>query len=53
MKKKSLLLTALATLGLSAATMAQSVPSYVSISGLIAYYPLDGNGNDLSGNKGV
>ena len=51
MKKKSLLLTAVATLGLSAATMAQSVPSYVPISGLIAYYPLDGNGNDLSGNN--
>ena len=51
MKKKNLLLTAVATLGLTAATMAQSVPSYVPISGLVAYYPLDGNGNDLSGNS--
>ncbi|MBM3418516.1 MAG: T9SS type A sorting domain-containing protein [Bacteroidetes bacterium] len=51
MKKKSLLLTALATLGLSAATMAQNVPSYVPTNGLVAYYPLDGSGNDLSGNN--
>ena len=51
MKKKSLLLTAVATLGFTASTLAQSVPSYVPISGLVAYYPLDGNGNDLSGNN--
>ena len=51
MKKKSLLLTALATLGLTAAIMAQNVPSYVPTNGLVAYYPLDGSGNDLSGNN--
>jgi hypothetical protein len=27
------------------------VPSYVPANGLVAYYPLDGNGNDLSGNS--
>ena len=27
------------------------IPNYVPTSGLVAYYPLDGNGNDLSGNN--
>ena len=51
MKIKKILLTAVATLGFTAATLAQSLPSYVPTSGLVAYYPLDGNGNDLSGNN--
>ena len=50
MKKKSLLLTAVATLGLTAATMAQSVPSYVPTNGLVGWWPFNGNANDESGN---
>lgn len=50
MKKKSLLLTALATLGLTVATMAQSVPSYVPTNGLVGWWPFNGNANDESGN---
>jgi hypothetical protein len=38
MKKKSLLLTAVATLGLTAATMAQSVPGYVPTNGLVGWW---------------
>ena len=47
---KSLLLTAVATLGLTAATMAQSVPSYVPTNGLVGWWPFNGNANDESGN---
>jgi hypothetical protein len=50
MKKKSLLLTALATLGLTTATMAQNVPSYVPTNGLVGWWPFNGNANDESGN---
>ena len=50
MKKKSLLLTAVATLGLTAATMAQNVPSYVPTNGLVGWWPFNGNANDESGN---
>jgi hypothetical protein len=51
MKKKNLLLTAVATLGLTAATMAQSVPSYVPTIGLVGWWPFNGNANDESGNN--
>jgi hypothetical protein len=50
MKKKSLLLTAVATLGFNAATMAQNLPSYVPTSGLVGWWPFNGNANDESGN---
>lgn len=50
MKKKSLLLTALATISLTTATMAQSVPSYVPTNGLVGWWPFNGNANDESGN---
>ncbi len=50
MKKKSLLLIAVATLGLTVATMAQSVPSYVPTNGLVGWWPFNGNANDESGN---
>jgi len=50
MKKKILLLTALATLGLKTGTIAQTVPSYVPTNGLVAWYPFNGNANDESGN---
>jgi hypothetical protein len=49
-KKKNLLLTAVAILGLAAATMAQSVPSYVPTNGLVGWWPFNGNANDESGN---
>jgi hypothetical protein len=39
MKNKILLLMAVATLGLTAKTMAQ-VPSYVPTNGLVGYWPL-------------
>ena len=50
MKKKSLLLTVVATLGLTAATMAQNVPAYVPTNGLVGWWPFNGNANDESGN---
>jgi hypothetical protein len=49
MKKKNLLLTAVAMLGLAAATMAQ-VPNYVPTDGLVGWWPFNGNANDESGN---
>ena len=49
MKKKILLLIVVATLGLTAATMAQ-VPNYVPTNGLVGYWPFNGNANDESGN---
>jgi hypothetical protein len=49
MKKKSLLFTAVATLGLTAATMAQNVPNYVPTNGLVGWWPFNGNANDESG----
>ena len=55
MKMKNLLLTAVATLGLTAATMAQNVPSYVPTNGLVGWWPFTGNANDESanGNNGI
>ena len=47
---KTLLLTAVATLGLTAATMAQNLPSYVPSNGLVGWWPFNGNANDESGN---
>ena len=49
MKKKILLLVAVATMGLATATMAQ-VPNYVPTNGLVGYWPFNGNANDESGN---
>jgi len=49
MKNKILLLIAVATLGLTATTLAQ-VPSYVPSNGLVGYWPFNGNANDESGN---
>jgi hypothetical protein len=50
MKLKSILLTAVATLGLTAATMAQ-VPNYLPTNGLVGWWPFNGNANDESGNN--
>ncbi len=49
MKLKSILLTAVATLGLTTASMAQ-VPNYVPTNGLVGWWPFNGNANDESGN---
>jgi len=49
MKNKVLLLIAVATLGLTATTLAQ-VPSYVPSNGLVGYWPFNNNANDESGN---
>jgi hypothetical protein len=49
MKQKSVFLMIAVLLGLRIAAAAQTPPSYVPTNGLVAYYPLDGNGNDLSG----
>lgn len=50
MKKKNLLFTAIAILGLGIKTNAQ-VPTYVPTSGLAAWYSFDGDANDDSGNN--
>ena len=50
MKMKQLLLVAAALLGLTAASMAQNVPSYVPGNGLVGWWPFNGNANDESGN---
>jgi hypothetical protein len=49
--KKNLFLTIAATLGLTAVTMAQNVPSYVSTNGLVGWWPFNGNANDESANS--
>ena len=50
MKKKNLLLTALAIFGLATSTIGQTVPSYIPTSGLVGWWPFNGNANDGSGN---
>jgi hypothetical protein len=50
MKMKNLLLTIAATFGMTALTMAQNVPNYVPINGLVGWWPFNGNANDESGN---
>jgi hypothetical protein len=50
MKTKTLLLTAMATFGMTIATMAQNVPNYVPTNGLVGWWPFNGNVNDESGN---
>ena len=50
MKMKTLLLVTIATLGLTAETMAQNLPNYVPANGLVGWWPFNGNANDESGN---
>jgi hypothetical protein len=50
MKKKNLLMTAVAIFGLATITNAQ-VPSYVPTNGLVGYWPFNGNANDASTNN--
>jgi hypothetical protein len=51
MKKKIFFLTAVATLSLTTATIAQNVPNYVPTNGLVGWWPFNGNANDESGNN--
>ena len=50
MKKKNLLMTAVAVFGLATISIAQTVPSYVPTTGLVGWWPFNGNANDESGN---
>jgi hypothetical protein len=50
LKTKEILLSVALTLIMTAASMAQNVPSYVPTNGLIGWYPFTGNANDSSGN---
>jgi hypothetical protein len=50
MKKKNLLMTAVAIIGFATITIAQPVPSYVPTTGLVGWWPFTGNANDESGN---
>ena len=50
MKLESILLTAVATISLATATMAQ-VPNYVPSNGLVGWWPFNGNANDESSNS--
>jgi hypothetical protein len=51
MKKKNLLMTAIAIFGLATITVSQTVPSYVPTTGLVGWWPFNGNANDESGNN--
>jgi hypothetical protein len=51
MKKKNLLMTAMAIFGLATITFGQTVPSYIPTSGLVGWWPFNGNANDESGNN--
>ena len=50
MKKKNLLMTAIAIFGLATITFGQTVPSYIPTTGLVGWWPFNGNANDGSGN---
>jgi hypothetical protein len=50
MKKKNLLMTAIAIFGLATISIAQTVPTYVATNGLVGWWPFNGNANDESGN---
>jgi Concanavalin A-like lectin/glucanases superfamily/Secretion system C-terminal sorting domain len=51
MRNKKLLFTAMASIGMMSASMAQTVPSYVPTVGLQLWMPFNGNANDESGNN--
>jgi hypothetical protein len=55
MKKKNLLMTAIAIFGLATITFGQTVPSYIPTTGLVGWWPFNGNANDesINGNNGV
>jgi hypothetical protein len=47
---KNLIITAVAIFGLATITFGQTVPSYIPTSGLVGWWPFNGNANDESGN---
>lgn len=49
MKRKNLLMIISVIFGLATISIAQSVPSYVSTSGLVGWWPFNGNANDEGG----
>ena len=54
MKKKNSLMTVVAFFAITTITLAQ-VPTYVPTSGLVGWWPFNGNANDesINGNNGV
>jgi hypothetical protein len=50
MKTKKLLLTAVTIMCFTIFTIGQTVPSYVPTTGLVGWWPFNGNANDSSGN---
>jgi uncharacterized protein YqgQ len=48
---RKILLSAVAIISMSTASMAQSVPNYVPTNGLVGWWPFNGNANDESGNN--
>jgi hypothetical protein len=50
MKNKNTLLSIILFFGALATSVAQPVPSYVPVNGLVSWYPFSGNANDESGN---
>jgi hypothetical protein len=47
---KRILLTITLVLFIAPIAKAQDLPSYIPTDGLVAYYPFNGNANDISGN---
>ena len=43
-------MTAITIFGLATITFGQTVPSYIPTSGLVGWWPFNGNANDESGN---
>ena len=50
MKNKNTFLSIILFFGALATSVAQPVPSYVPVNGLVSWYPFSGNANDESGN---
>jgi hypothetical protein len=50
MKKKNLLMIMVAILGFTTISISQTIPSYIPNSGLVGWWPFNGNTNDESGN---
>lgn len=49
--KRKILKTAITTLGITTATMAQTVPSYVPTNGLLGWWPFSNSAADMGGNS--
>jgi hypothetical protein len=48
--RNKILLSAVAAISMTTASMAQSVPNYLPTNGLVGWWPFNGNANDESGN---